>query len=76
MGARTGRGFPELLSVSKSIFFIENRPLTEYFLLSIRKNAPYPRFLGDRGLFSRSELFLETIKLLPNSLVLVMGMRI
>lgn len=40
------------------------------------KNAPYPRFLGDRGLFSRSELFLQSIKLLPNTLMLIVSMRV
>ena len=80
MGAQWGRlstrGCRELLSVSKSIFFIENRPLTEYFLLSVRKNALYPRFLGDRGLFSRSELFLDPIQLLPDPLVLIVSVRV
>lgn len=38
------------------------------------KNALYPRFFGDRGQILRSELFLDPIQLLPNPLMLVMGM--
>lgn len=75
-GRSNARGWREHLSGSKSIFFIEKRPLRKYFLLSIRKNALYPRFLGDRGLILRSELFLETIQLLPDPLMLIVSVSI
>lgn len=80
LGAQWGRcaarGYSELPSGPKSIFFIEKLPLREYFLLSIRKNALYPRFLGDRGQILRSELFLDSIQLLPDPLMLIVGMRV
>lgn len=40
------------------------------------KNALYPRFLGDRGQILRSELFLQSIKLLPDPLVLIVRVRV
>ena len=73
MGPIYGASVARVASGPNHIIFIENRPLREYFLLRKRKNALCPRFLGDRGLSSRSELFLQSIQLLPNPLMLIMG---
>lgn len=75
MGALNARRSLELLSGSESIFFIENRPLREYFLLSARKMPSISEKSEIEGILSL-ELFLQSIKLLPNPLVLIVSVRV